>query len=224
MLNDYIDNVFDHVGGWVERGIAPFLQHLAEVKFNQHGGVGEIGVHYGKFFYMLRSLLDSPEMSVAVDVFEDQHLNIDRSGFGSRIVFEQNMQYDQFGGENVIVIQSDSMSPMAKTALSSIEPLRFLSVDGGHTREHTMNDLYLAEDLVDAGVVILDDFLHNQWIGVTVGVLEYLSRGETLVPFAMGYNKLFMCKISYHQRYIDHLSVWPKVKTVSIYGWDVVCL
>ena len=57
--------------------------------------------------------------------------------------------------------------------------------------------------VADGGVVILDDILHPHWLGVMDGLVQYLSEFPTLVPFAIGHNKLFLCKFSYHQKYLD---------------------
>jgi|BogFormECP12_OM2_1039638.scaffolds.fasta_scaffold91215_1 hypothetical protein len=46
--------------------------------------VAEIGVHHGKFFIGLRLLLRENQRSLAIDVFADQHLNLDGSGRGDR--------------------------------------------------------------------------------------------------------------------------------------------
>jgi predicted O-methyltransferase YrrM len=44
--------------------------------------------------------------------------------------------------------------------------MRFISIDGGHTPEHTVSDLNLACRLINnQGVVILDDVLHHPWPG-----------------------------------------------------------
>ena len=82
--------------------------------------------------------------------------------------------------------------------------MRYISVDGGHTKVHALNDLRLAEKYIaDGGVVILDDILHPHWLGVMDGLVEYLSTHPTLVPFAIGHNKLFLCKYSYHKKYLE---------------------
>ena len=82
--------------------------------------------------------------------------------------------------------------------------MRYFSIDGGHTKTHTLNDLKLAEKYVsDTGIVILDDITHPHWLGVMDGLVEYLRTFPTLVPFAIGHNKLFLCKYPYHSKYLE---------------------
>jgi hypothetical protein len=50
------------------------------VNINKNGGCMGIGVHLGKFFILLNQLINAEYKSFAVDIFSDQHLNIDKSG------------------------------------------------------------------------------------------------------------------------------------------------
>lgn len=74
-----------------------------------------------------------------------------------------------------------------------------LSIDGGHTANHTINDLSICERLVnEKGLVILDDILNQDWTGVVTGAVQFFSSNDAkrIVPFAIGYNKLFCCHFS----------------------------
>jgi hypothetical protein len=55
------------------------------------GGIAEIGVHHGKLFILLYLLGRPPEKAVAIDLFEDQHFNIDLSGSGDLAKFRRNL-------------------------------------------------------------------------------------------------------------------------------------
>ena len=35
------------------------------------------------------------------------------------------------------------------------------------------------------------------------GLVEYLRSFPTLIPFAIGHNKLFLCKYPYHSQYLE---------------------
>ena len=53
--------------------------------------------------------------------------------------------------------------------------LRFAHVDGGHAREEALHDLRLIADfVVPGGVVVVDDYRHPQWPGVTLAVEDFL--------------------------------------------------
>lgn len=206
-LNKYVLENFSKIDGWVNLEIFNFLDFLSNFVSRGEGMV-EIGVHHGKFFFGLRSLLPGPEISIAVDVFEDQQIyNIDASGSGDLKIFSKNVKnYDPFFGENVKVIVGDSTLGATIEAIKLLAPksVRYISIDGGHTRQHVINDLYIAESLIsEDGIIIVDDFLHPHWLGVTDGTIEFIGRGTSIVPFAFGYNKLYMCKISSHHKFYE---------------------
>jgi tetratricopeptide (TPR) repeat protein len=205
----YLSHGFKTVPGWVVKELPDFLKILKDVEWNKTGGVAELGVYMGRFFLLLRSMLDTPEDSYGIDIFEDQHLNIDVSGTNKarQEIFKDNIdKYDPFSGEKIHIIKGDSTSSKTQKELEVIPKgsIRFFSIDGGHTKIHTLNDLRIAEKYVsDTGVVILDDILHPHWLGVMDGLVEYLNNHPTLVPFAIGHNKLFLCKFSYHSKYLE---------------------
>lgn len=202
-LDKYKAEGFDKVDGWVQPGLFDCVRVLSECGINKKGGITEIGVHHGKLYILLNSVVeDATDRSFAIDVFDDQHLNIDHSGMGSLGIFKDNLRkYDKFSGINTVAL------PMDSTAYNgSIPPRsqRFVSIDGGHTVEHTINDLKLSEGLVaNEGVVILDDIFHVGWPGVTEGYVKYSMTYPVLIPFAMGYGKLFLAKLSYVDFYRD---------------------
>lgn len=188
----------------------------------------EIGVHHGKFYLMLNQLTNITDQSFAIDVFENQHLNIDHSGHGSLEIFMLNLiQFDAHKGKNTKIIKGDSTdSSLRLRERIGYGTLRFISIDGGHTPEHTINDLKISNDLINnEGVVILDDFLNGQWLGVTEGVGRFLSDKPTLVPFAAGFNKLFLCKLSYHGYYYKIMNDFHRKKRVTeFYGSPIVAM
>lgn len=208
--DDFLSNGFKSIPGWVLPDLPEFLRLLKDVEWNQEGGVAEIGVYMGRFFLLLRAMLTKEEPSFGIDIFEDQELNIDFSGTNRarQDIFKHYIdKYDVFNGKGIEIIKGDSTSSKTQAEFDKLIPqgsIRYFSVDGGHTKVHALNDLRLAEKyLADGGVVILDDILHPHWLGVMDGLVEYLSNHPTLIPFAIGHNKLFLCKYSYHQKYLD---------------------
>src|SRR4051794_25250776 len=123
------------------------------------GHVAEIGVHHGKLFILLSLLRRPGERAVALDLFEDQELNVDNSGRGDRERFLANVDRHHRDAPDVVVQKADS-NELDGAGLRQLAggPLRIVSVDGGHTAELTAHDLTTAADaLADGGVVILDD-------------------------------------------------------------------
>lgn len=104
--------------------------------------------------------------------------------------------------------------------------LRFISIDGGHTAEHTISDLILSNILINnEGIVILDDILNYHWTGVIEGAFRFLEKKPTLVPFGIGHNKLYLCKLSYKKYYFDLFEKLPiKSKIIDFFGHATVAL
>lgn len=193
---------FAAVQGWADPKLFETVDLLDKCGINRQGGIAEIGVHHGKFYILLNQVVDTHYQSWAIDVFDNQHLNIDKSGDGNKFIFTQNLNdYDKFKGENTKILQMDSMSLTNQIPDAS---LRFVSIDGGHTVEHTINDLKIAERLIaNEGVIILDDIMGVYWCGVTEGYIKYSMTHPTIVPFAMGHNKLYLCKLTHQQYYFN---------------------
>jgi hypothetical protein len=81
------------VPGWLNEGAMSAVIALAgwQEENNVHGDVAEIGVHHGKFFILLANLRRWHERAFAIDVFEEQHLNLDNSGRGDLSAFYENL-------------------------------------------------------------------------------------------------------------------------------------
>jgi hypothetical protein len=219
----------DTVQGWVDPHFFNILAVIGDALNAVHvpGGILEIGVYHGKFFLAANALVDDPTAkSVAVDVFDRQNLNIDGSGQGDLSIFKNNLKmFDRHAGQNVIVMTADStvLHPDELLAKSG-QPFKIVSIDGGHTAEHTISDLELANAVVHPyGFVLVDDILNHHWMGVIDGVTTYLRRRPTLWPLAVGSNKLVMCGMSMfaaHQKFLrEHYSF---SKTTYLCGYEIL--
>lgn len=181
---------------------------------NVSGAVAEIGVHHGKFFIGLQLLQNAAdECSVAIDVFGDQDLNVDQSGRGDLAIFRKNLQ--RWSSADSVTIHQGDSTKLNATALRELAhgPIRMFSVDGGHTESIVLSDMNLAEaTLVSGGIVIADDVFNEQWPEVMVGTLRYVDQGGQLVPFAVGFNKVFFSMPEYAESYRNALTVYFKTK------------
>ena len=196
------------VSGWLAAEVLDILAVLdsAQRAKNISGAVAEIGVHHGRFFIALNLLQDEDEQSVAIDVFGDQDLNIDNSGKGDLAAFRRNMRRWS-SLDSVSVHQGDStrLSANRVRELASGE-VRLFSVDGGHTDPIVFSDMNLAEGtLSSGGIVIADDVFNQEWPGVSTGTLRYIEESRRLVPFAIGFNKVFFCDPDYAEYYLNSL-------------------
>ncbi len=197
----------EKVEGWVHRGAATSIKLFTDYHRDNgiEGSLSEIGVHHGRYFLDMAHHSNASEQMIAVDLFEDQHLNPNKfghsSGKGDRGKFLSNI--DEYGPEGLIervtLIKGDSMTLSASDLRGGLKGFRLFSVDGGHEVHHVLNDLKLAEDtLVPGGVIVLDDFFHPGWPSVTEGLFNYFRDTHTdLKAIAYGDNKLYLTQSAY---------------------------
>jgi hypothetical protein len=194
---------FGHIEGWLGPRVWQSLEFIQRHhdRLKIVADIAEIGVHHGQLFFMMASLSRPEERCIAIDLFDDQEKNLDKSGKGSLAKFEGhlNMHFSHLAAR-VHVLTADSMSFTPSTARAQISRrgVRLFSVDGGHTVEHVVNDLCIAQELlVPSGVVLLDDFLGPHWPSVTEGCFSYMSTANRrLAPFLIFQNKLFLTTFS----------------------------
>jgi hypothetical protein len=200
----YIHRGKFYVDGWLRTEAALTMVALTESqrRLGIAGGVAEIGVHHGKLFVLLYLLSRAPEKAVAIDLFEDQHLNIDQSGNGDLAKFHRNLE--RHADSSRLVLHQGNSMELTGADLTRLAdgPLRFFSVDGGHTAPLTEHDLATAEaSIAEGGIIVVDDVFNEQWPGVGDGVRRYFERHRNLVPFAIGVNKTYFCRPSHRDIY-----------------------
>jgi hypothetical protein len=212
------------VGGWLGFEVAAFIAALGDIQRSAgyRGAVGEIGVHHGRLFILLLLLLDKDEGNFAIDVFEQQHLNTDRSGRGDREVFLSNVQ--RWSGREASIIARSSLEVRQEDILSLCGRVRLASIDGGHTRECALNDLRLIEGvLTDQGIAIVDDYFNSNWPDVSAAVAEYLfDKTSKLVPFAVNPNKVYLTARTNSAFYRAELRKrFTPIKGSKMFGYEV---
>ncbi|MGX9790291.1 class I SAM-dependent methyltransferase [Mycobacterium sp. MMS18-G62] len=196
--------LFGHrrVAGYTESTAIGLLQEVdaAQRQAGIGGPIAEIGVHHGQLFIAMKLLQRPGEAAIAIDLFENQAANIDRSGEGDLGRFLQNV--DRWSSRDGLVIHGGDSAKIKPGDIPELKEVRLFSVDGGHTEEIVLSDMRLAEEsLADGGVVIADDVFNQQWPGVAVGTVHYLEQGGALVPFYIGFNKVLFAHRSHADRY-----------------------
>jgi len=188
------------------------LQH----KRSAFGSVGELGVHHGRFTIVLFSTARRTEKLVAADIFMQQEKNQDGSGKGDLRRFMAALEYVGILKDDLDVLHVGGTLelPFDWYKRQEFEPFRMVSIDAGHTAELTFNDLEVtACSTMKGGIIILDDFLHPHWTGVTEGWYRYLRDGhDKLYPILLCDRKLFVTNDpeahkAYYKGLVEHKRV-----------------
>jgi hypothetical protein len=216
----YIRHGMFHVEGWLRTEAALAIAALSECQHAAgiEGGIAEIGVHHGKLFILLCLLSRPPERAVAIDLFGDQRFNVDQSGRGDLARFRRNLTRHA-DDERLVLHQGNSLDLSgADLVRLAAGPLRFISVDGGHTAEITAHDLAIADaGLAEGGIIVVDDVFNEQWPGVGDGVRRYFECRSNLVPFALGANKTYFCRPSHRGLYVEAAAAATTAVTTKVF-------
>lgn len=231
---------FQNVEGWVGDRIWTICEFIQDDQ-REHsvsGSIAEIGVHHGKLFFIISHIGNEATKLIAIDLFDDQQKNIDASGSGSAVVFQRHV--DTLFPElapRIKVVSADSMS-LTTSMRSQVfeEPVRVFSVDGGHTVQHVINDMLVAQDvLAPRGTVMLDDFMGPLWPSVTEGFFQYMAaHNYRLAPYLIFQNKLFLTTYSEQVSVMERLTRYIEQKVGDEYisgrwrhatlcGYKVLC-
>jgi hypothetical protein len=237
-LRAFVQGPFPQIAGWCSPYIFQTLHPIAE--FQRSIGftapVCEIGVFQGKFFTALMKTSGLSAGHYAIDVFDMQEFNLDYAGAGNRAAFLKNVALAGEDPDLVTCIERDSTT-FRQGELTRIREtvggFSIFSVDGCHMVQHTINDMQVAMELTaDKGVIFVDDYYNPSWPGVHEAVCKmYLTGNPVYVPFCYNQNKLALCHIGYHARYLDYLTRFvathfpdTETKKVSMFGYDVLAM
>jgi hypothetical protein len=216
------------VQGWLLDGAATAVVLLSDFQqqLGIEGGMCEIGVHHGLFFIALCLLRSTREKALAIDVFENQDLNIDNSGCGDFETLIENIKKHIGSLDRIEILKSDSTQVKPQDILSRMqgEKVRIFSVDGCHTKEHTLKDLKLAQSVLSpGGIIVLDDFYNPWWPGVDEAAHHLFHSCPELNLKAIGYgdNKLFLTTEDYYETYYQYMQ---KVVSKAASRWKPVTL
>lgn len=204
-LDEYVRHGYRQIKGWLTATDAELIRiiGLAQKNIGVSGAVGEIGVHHGKLFILLFLLRSKGEKAFAVDVFDMQSLNLDNSGHGNQDKFLRNVQNVTGNTDGIEIFRTSSTEITWNDMYEKInQNVRLFSIDGGHTASITYNDLNIAkQSLSKGGVIIIDDYFNLEWPGVSEGVIKFFCKNSSLVPFAIGENKILVCHPEYSTKY-----------------------
>jgi hypothetical protein len=204
-LEHFNSHVYGHVEGWLGDRMWQIVNVIGTILDTNGvcGNIAEFGVHHGLFLFLLNALRNENEVCFAIDVFDEQRLNVDCSGRGSLSVFlshVESLMASQRRSFRIVQRDTMSFSTAEVVELFGKNGVKFFSIDAGHTVQHACNDLTLVQEvLVPGGIVALDDYMSVHWPGVTEGFYRFMNfQNRRLKPFLYFQNKLFLTTISEH--------------------------
>jgi hypothetical protein len=95
-LQHFRSEIYGRVEGWLGDRMLQIVEVIGTIFHSNAvcGHIAEFGVHHGLFLFLLNALREDSEECFAIDVFDDQHLNVDYSGGeGPRIAGDLSLAY-----------------------------------------------------------------------------------------------------------------------------------
>lgn len=182
----------DCIEGWFLKESASMFSFIDYIqkKENIVGDLFEIGTHHGRSAIMLGLMASQEKERLGLcDIFGNRGLNISIKNLSS---FFKDISF--------VRIYEKKSSDLTKEECGIC---RFFHIDGGHSYEETYSDLCLASSsIVQKGIVAVDDFFHDFYPQVTEAIYTFVLDEKSLVPVALGFNKLFLCRQSEHEMYL----------------------
>jgi peptidoglycan/xylan/chitin deacetylase (PgdA/CDA1 family) len=199
----FLEARVEPIPGWLNPEAALLTAHLAAVQrtLEISGPTVEIGVFRGKYLAVLYELSQPGEIVVGVDLF------IGAPDMGTVVdLVRKNVAAACGEAERLKIVVADSMELTSERLAKEVggQALRFVSIDGGHTKELVLRDLQSAYPLLArGGIMALDDVFNYTTPGVIEGIAEFFLRDKpALAPFAICYNKVFVTTPEFHARYL----------------------
>jgi len=186
-----------------------FLSLLrAQKKSGLEGGIAEIGVFYGRSYFLLKKISEGDRI-LAIDLFDLCQTPDAAPTQYARFI--ANGRRLGLAVDEELVIRGDSTLMRADEIILKVGRTRFFSIDGGHTLQHIAADSRLATDtLADHGIIAFDDTFNPAWPEVTVGVADFLrDRNDMFSTFCMTKYKTYVCRNEFHEFYLQAIAEAP---------------
>ena len=216
----YLAEGYSSVVGMSSRFAAAICARLLRLQTEEGvgGPIAEIGAFEGRFFIALAHALEPGEIALGIDIFAWPNPEVEDR-------FEANCLKHGIAPERRVTIKADAgtMSPAELIGHARGEKLRFIHIDGEHSRAALSKDLALATAcLAEGGLIVLDDMLHPGYPTLMVAVQDYLAANPGIVPLCIidretivGATKFVLCQRDWFERYqavmltIFKEQIWP---------------
>ena len=148
------------------------LQSLLGIR----GNFLEIGSYHGRSTALMCRYLRNGEKIVVCDAFEsqtkDNYANKPSPEALINNILRLNPTLDQ---SKVLICHCLS----SKLSLEKFMKFRFIHLDGGHSKDQVLNDLHLSKgQLINKGIIAIDDYQNKEWPEVTAAVNEFMSKNS----------------------------------------------
>lgn len=204
---DFLATKVEAIPGWlhVEAALLTAYLSAAQHAAGMRGDLLEIGVYKGKYLSVLCRASTPGEKVVGIDLF----IGAEDAATIAVVTDSVRANIAAACGDAarlaILVADSFSLAVPELRARAKSDSFRFISIDGGHTKELVYHDLELATALLsEGGVIALDDAFNHTTPGVIEGITEFFFCNKpALAPFAHCYNKLFVTTPAHHARYLQ---------------------
>ena len=195
------------VKGWFEPNAMLLFDYVneAQQKHGIEGNIMEIGVYHGRSAVVLGQFLRSDEELHACDTFigyNEVEAFMDQFLDNYQTIVERPV-------DKVFDVKSEDLGEHIKD-----EKYRIWHIDGFHSFEDTFHDMVLgAQHMQKDGIMIVDDFLNQDWLGVGEAVNHFFKVFDEFAPVAYGYNKLFICREEMYEEYFEWFKDMPMTQS-----------
>ncbi|RWX78925.1 class I SAM-dependent methyltransferase [Neorhizobium lilium] len=176
------------------------------------GGIAEIGVYYGRSYFLLKKLIGENGRLLAIDLFD---MDVQPNGTPAQYQrFLDNGKKLGLPVDENLIIKGDSTVLQPSEITDMIGEARFFSIDGGHMLRHVKADSELAmETLADHGIIAFDDTFNPAWPEVTVAVADFLRDQQgKFSAFCMTKYKTYVCRSDFLDIYCRAIAESPDLK------------
>lgn len=202
----YIEQSID---GWFEPKAMDLFVEINKLQQNITADIAEIGVYHGKSAVLLGQFTKEKEEVTVVDTF---------LGYSEDDDFERlfRKHWVHVNGEKPVHVRVKKSQDIVDGDLP--KRTRIFHIDGDHSFEGTYNDMEHAQNsLVVGGCMILDDFLNQDWLGVSQAVNEFLRRNSDWCLVAHGWNKTVLVRREDFSLYYEGLRSSPLSKSTNTF-------
>jgi hypothetical protein len=187
-----------------------FLTLLQKQKIDKlEGGIAEIGVFYGRSYFLFKKICGENARILAIDLFDiDQTVDDTQPQYRR---FIDNGRRLNLPVDEDLIIKGDSTRLKPQEITDKVGNVLFFSIDGGHMLSHVVSDSRLAmRTLAGCGVIAFDDTFNPAWPEVTVAVADFLRENSgTFCAFCMTKYKTYVCRREFHEFYLKTITESP---------------